>query len=61
VRQGPAHLVDAMKGYWGYFHNFFSDGTSILKLIRKTQRTEQYRNLINHFFNNEAKWRRDHA
>ena len=61
VRQGPSHLVDAMKGYWGYFHQFFSSGERILKKIRKIQRPEQYRDLVEHFFINEAKWCKDDA
>lgn len=59
IRNGPAHLVDAMKGYWAYFSYAFKDGARLLKKIRKTQRLERYRQLVDHFFENEASWRWD--
>ncbi len=61
VRQGPAHLVDAMKGYWGYFHHFFADGGNVLKTIRKIQRPEHYRDFLKRFFDHQAKWCGDPA
>ncbi len=49
VRHGPAHLVDSMKGYWTYFAAFFPGGERILKQIRKSQGTEQYKKVVDSF------------
>lgn len=47
---GPAHLVARMKGFWLYFSRAFSQGTDILKLIRKVRDDKQYKTLVNRFF-----------
>ena len=59
IRQGPAHLVDAMKGYWGYFYQSFENGAHILKKIRKTQKADHYHDLVEQFFAKDAQWCRN--
>jgi len=54
VRSGPAHLVDSMKGYWGYFARSFAKGEMLLKRVHKTQHPDQYRPLVARFFDQEA-------
>ena len=54
VRQGPAHLVDSMKGYWAYFAGSFAKGEQVLKKIRKAKDTVQYQQIVDHFFETEA-------
>ena len=56
IRQGPSHLVDAMKGYWGYFYQSFSNADRFLKKIRKVQQEDHYRDLVDRFFEDEAQW-----
>lgn len=43
---GPGHVLDRMKGFWRYFSNSLSNGTIILKRIRKTTSLEQYRQVV---------------
>lgn len=50
VRHGPAHLVDSMKGYWGYFADSFANGQHMLKQIRRLRTPGHYQALVNHFF-----------
>jgi tRNA-dihydrouridine synthase B len=53
---GPAHLGDRMKGIWRYLAPSFENGDKILKSINKTSRTQQYREIVDRFFREEAKW-----
>lgn len=54
VRQGPAHLVDAMKGYWNYFADSFENGADVLKLVKKARSLERYNEVVEHFFDSGA-------
>jgi tRNA-dihydrouridine synthase len=49
VRFGPAHLVDSMKGYWGYFSGAFTEGAGLLKQIQKTRGAVEYQRLVQRF------------
>jgi len=40
---GPGHVLDRMKGLWGYFASGFEDGARLLKRIRKVRNLERYR------------------
>lgn len=50
VLYGPAHITGRMKGFWTYLSIFFQDGKKILKQIRKVTKTEQYRKVVDDFF-----------
>ena len=50
VRQGPAQLLDTMKGYWTYFAGGFQHGEKLLKRVRKVRRIEQYREVVAAFW-----------
>ena len=43
---GPGHVLDRMKGYWGYFANGFAEARRILKRIRKAGSLECYRAVV---------------
>jgi tRNA-dihydrouridine synthase B len=47
---GPAHLLDRMKGLWGYFGGAFDEGRTLVKAIRKCRKTAQYEQLVSAFF-----------
>lgn len=53
VRHGPAHLVDSMKGYWGYFAQSFPNGRQVLKKILKTKQVAHYRSIVSTFLDSE--------
>lgn len=54
---GPSHLLNKMKGLWRYFSLPFADCSKSIKQIKKSRRPEQYLELVNHFFDSEAKFR----
>ena len=43
---GPGHVLDRMKGLWGYFADGFEDGARLLKRIRKARDLDRYRRLV---------------
>lgn len=52
---GPSHLLDKMKGFWRHFcHPFEDDCKKSLKNIKKAVRPEQYLDLVNRFYDEEA-------
>jgi tRNA-dihydrouridine synthase B len=53
-RHGPAHLVDSMKGYWGYFAVAFAAGDRILKQVRKSRDAVHYQEIVSRFFDGDA-------
>lgn len=59
VRHGPVQLADTMKGYWNYFACAFQQGERLLRKIRKAQRAEAYRQVVDGFFASEAQWSHD--
>jgi tRNA-dihydrouridine synthase len=53
---GPSHLVQRMKGLWKYFHKPFIDGRKVLKKIHKSKDPKRFREITDHFFEEEATW-----
>ena len=47
---GPAHVLDKMKGYWSFFYLSFEDGRKLFKKIRKTHRIDDYTAVVHRFF-----------
>jgi tRNA-dihydrouridine synthase B len=43
---GPGHVLDRMKGFWGYFAAGRPDGQQILKRIRKTGSLDHFRQIV---------------
>lgn len=43
---GPGHVLDRMKGFWGYFGKGMSDGRRIVRQIRKTTSLGEYREVV---------------
>ena len=43
---GHTHVLDRMKGFWLYFAAGLSDGSQILKRIRKTGSLDRYRQVV---------------
>jgi len=56
VLSGPSHIVDRMKGFWGYFIKPFGNGRSVLKKIHKTRKKDQYLDTVARFFDSDAVW-----
>lgn len=50
ILYGPLHLLNRMKGIWRYLSSSLKDGEKFTKKIYKTQRPDQYLNLVNLFF-----------
>ncbi|MCF8069687.1 MAG: tRNA-dihydrouridine synthase family protein [Desulfobacterales bacterium] len=53
---GPSHLLNKMKGIWRYFSLPFDEFKKTMKRIKKSTSPDQYLDLVNQFFDNEAKW-----
>ncbi len=53
---GPSHVLNKMKGHWCYISSPFTDCKKTVKKIKKTRRPDQYLELVNLFFETEAKW-----
>lgn len=47
---GPGHVLDRMKGLWGYFSGGFEDGTRLLQRIRKARSLDRYRQRVDQAF-----------
>ena len=47
---GPSHLLQRMKGIWGYLAQSLADGNHLLKQIRKTKDLRCYHNVIDAYF-----------
>lgn len=54
VLHGPSHLLNRMKGIWRHISYSFKDCETFTKRIKKTQMPDQYVDLVNLFFENEA-------
>ena len=54
VLHGPSHLLNRMKGIWRYLSYSLKDCEKFTKKINKTQRPDQYVDLVNLFFEAEA-------
>jgi tRNA-dihydrouridine synthase len=57
VLSGPSHILNKMKGLWRYFSLPFSDCKKAMKTIKKSRRPDQYLDLVNRFFDTEARLR----
>lgn len=53
---GPSHLLNRMKGLWGYFAKSFRDGAKLRKKINKTQNHQHYKEVIKQFFDGDPLW-----
>lgn len=53
---GPAHVLDRMKGFWRYFSNGFTNGTKILKQIRKTSDLKRYQQVVSAALDGQSRW-----
>ncbi len=53
---GPSHLLNRMKGLWGYFSKAFEDGHQWRKRINKTQKTHHYESVVEQFFASQPQW-----
>ena len=53
---GPSHLVNRMKGIWGYFAKAFRNGQILRKKINKTQKKRHYEAVVNDFFEADPQW-----
>lgn len=51
---GPAHITNKMKEVWTYMSGFFENGHSVKKRIWKTHHPDQYRDVVNRIFDEEA-------
>lgn len=56
ILNGPSHLLERMKSFWGYFEFSFINSRKIVKKIRKNRDIEQYKTLVANFFEKEAQW-----
>jgi tRNA-dihydrouridine synthase len=56
VFSGPGHLLERMKGFWSYFSQAFKDGRKIRKKIHHTLKLPRYVEIVEQFFEEDAKW-----
>jgi tRNA-dihydrouridine synthase len=56
VFSSPEHLLTRMKGFWTYFSQSFKDGSGIRKKIHRTDTLDNYLDIVERFFETEAKW-----
>ena len=57
IFSGPGHLLERMKGFWTYFSQSFEDGRKIRKKVHRTLKLHRYLEIVEHFFEHDAKWR----
>jgi tRNA-dihydrouridine synthase len=55
--EGPARVLNKMKGLWRYFALLFEDCDPDLQKIKKTIRPDQYLDQVNSFFETDARLR----
>ena len=53
--KGPSHLLKKMKGLWRYLSLSFEPFDRTLKKMKKSTRPEQYLDVVNRFFETEAR------
>jgi len=51
---GPAHLIDKMKGLWYYWSKAFSDGERIFLSIARTKSVDKYQSVVDTFFKSKS-------
>jgi len=54
---GPTHLLNRMKGLWGYFERSFVQGNKVRKKINKSQKVHRYEQVVNDFFEDGPVWK----
>ena len=59
IFSGPSHVVERMKGFWGYFSRSFADPRKFVKKVHKCRKPEPYQDLVNRWFETEAQWAPD--
>jgi hypothetical protein len=52
---GPSRVMNKMKGFWKYFSSLFRDCEKAVKKIKKCREPEQYQEMVNRFFDTEAR------
>ncbi len=53
---GPGHLLNRMKGFWGYFPKCFRDSDKGRKRILKARSLAHYRDAVRRFFGSAREW-----
>jgi len=56
ILSGPSHLVQKMKGTWGYLSRSFTNSRKFLKKIYKTKKLPQYQMVVDEFFSGDPQW-----
>lgn len=54
---GPSHLLNRMKGLWGYFLKSFEEGPALRKRINKARHVDHYEQVVGDFFNAGPQWK----
>lgn len=54
---GPSHLLNRMKGLWGYFSKAFYNGSVVRKKIHKTTKAIEYEAVVKRFFEEPPHWK----
>lgn len=55
---GPAHLTDRMKAFWFHLAGSLENGDKFFKKIKKVKTPEQYKIIVNQFFDSGPEWLR---
>lgn len=54
--QGPSHITDRMKAFWFHLADSFNNGDKFFKKLKKVQTPEQYKALVEDFFDSDPEW-----
>lgn len=54
---GPSHLLQRMKGLWGYLARHLEGGDQLLKQIRKATKIDVYQVTVNRYFDQGGSWK----
>ncbi len=54
---GDSHLLQRMKGLWGYLARHLGNGERLLKQIRKSNSMPIYRRIVNGYFEMDGVWK----
>lgn len=53
---GPSHLLQRMKGLWGYLARHLVDGKSLLKKVQKSRNIMVYQKVVSTYFDQSGGW-----
>lgn len=53
---GPGHVLDRMKGFWGYFSSGVMNGRRMRKCVHKISRLDRYLDAVAVWIEDEASW-----